>query len=218
MITSYLPWRWQTLVLSSHNILIGRKLLCLTRYQIFFWKFKVYYGATDIYSLQSIEYFSFNYKKDSTMLWNCKKQQALEEFVLLEEYMSCKLSGSHAEQTELRGLIQDKLVPVAMLLLQPTSQLLYSCSFFPFSRNFLIHRQYDPGGKILFPLGLSFSIWKTKIRLAQWFTIIHFDDISLLDAVHPSTHLGVSRCNTAQGSTTICQFLLLVNQCFVGCG
>lgn len=73
--------------------------------------------------------------------------------------------------------------------------------------NFLTHRQYDPGGKILFPLGLSFSIWKTKIRLAQWFTIIHFDDISLLDAVHPSTHLGVPRCNTAQGNTTICQFL-----------
>ena len=46
--------------------------------------------------------------------------------------MSCKLSGSHAEQTELRGLIQDRLVPVAMLVLQPTSQLLYSGSFFPF--------------------------------------------------------------------------------------
>ena len=121
--------------------------------------------------------------------------------------MSCKVSGPHAEQAELRGLIQDGLVPVAMLLLQPTSQLPYSYSFFPFSHNFLTFRQYDPGGKILFPLGLSFSIWKTKIRLAQWLTVIHFDDVSLPDAVHPSTHLGVPRCNTAQGSTTICQLL-----------
>lgn len=85
--------------------------------------------------------------------------------MLLEEYMSCKLSGSHAEQTELRGLIQDGLVPVAMLMLQPTSQLLYSCSFFPFSHNFFIHRQYDPGGKFYFLWDLVFPFGKQRFDL-----------------------------------------------------
>ena len=128
------------------------------------------------------------------------------------------MSGTHAEQAELRGLIQDGLVPVAMLLLQPTSQLPCPCSFFPFSHNFLTYRQYDPGGRILFPLGLSFSIWKTKIRLAhgsQSFILMTYPYRMLFIQVLTLVCPDVTQLRVVQQYVS---FSVMVNQCFVGCG
>ena len=119
----------------------------------------------------------------------------------------------------LRGLSQDGLVPVAMLLLQLTSQILYSCSFFPFSTNFVTHWLYDPGGRNLFPLGLSFSTWKARI----WGLLSGSQPFILMASPYWMLFIWVLTLVTPDVTKlrVLQQFVscsVMVNQCIVGCG